>query len=48
MTTLLLTVMIYLHSDTKAAMKEIKADMNERMDRIEDELKEIKTLIQNK
>ncbi len=48
--TALLTVMIYLHSDSKAEMKELKAEMENRLNRIEqrntERHKEIKQLLQ--
>ncbi len=36
--TALLSIMIYLHSDIKSNMKDLKLDINNRMDRIESKL----------
>ena len=42
---LLLTVMLYLHSDTKADMKELKADIDKRFEKMETEQKEQRKLL---
>ncbi len=48
----LLSVMIYLHSDTKAEMKELKAEIENRLSRIEqrnaERHKELKELLQRR
>ncbi len=43
---LLLTVMLYLHSDTKAEMSRRFAEVNQRFTKMEAEMKEIKQLLQ--
>ena len=44
----LLTVMIYLHSDTKADMKELKADIDKRFEKMDKRFDKIESLLQKR